>query len=72
MRKRRLIKLLQQLRREAGFTQVQLAERLGVSQSYVSKYEAGERRLDLLELEDICGVLGISLKRLVARYLESR
>jgi transcriptional regulator with XRE-family HTH domain len=37
------------MRRGKGVTQVQLANRLGLPQSYVSKYESGERRLDLIE-----------------------
>ena len=48
-----LQKLLRDIRREAGLSQQQLAARLGVSQSFVSKYEAGERRLDVLELRHI-------------------
>ena len=50
--------------------QVDLADRLGQPQSYVSKYEAGERRLDLLELRQVCNVLGISLEAFIRR-LES-
>ena len=38
-----------ELRKEAGLTQVELAQRLGRPQSYVSKYERGERRLDVVE-----------------------
>ena len=50
--------------------QVDLADRLGQPQSYVSKYESGERRLDLLELRQVCNVLGISLEAFIRR-LES-
>jgi len=38
-----------------------MAGRLGVPQSFVSKYETGERRLDLEEVQAICRVLGLSL-----------
>ncbi len=38
-----------------------LAEILGVSQSFVTKYESGERRLDLIQLRHICTALGIKL-----------
>jgi DNA-binding XRE family transcriptional regulator len=41
----RLCSLLRELRHEACLTQVQVAARLGVPQSFVSKYESGERRL---------------------------
>lgn len=38
-----------------------MAGRLGVPQSFVSKYETGERRLDVEEVQPICRVLGLSL-----------
>ena len=62
--------LLRAVRQEAGLRQTDLAARLGQPQSYVSKYESGERRLDLLELREICDVVGISLETFVKR-LES-
>ena len=49
--------LLSQLRRRKGLTQAALANLLGVPQSYVSKYELGERRIDLLETLEICRAL---------------
>ena len=67
---RTLLALLRAARREAGMRQVDLADRLRRPQSYVSKYESGERRLDLLELRQICNALGISLEAFV-RKLES-
>ncbi|TGK22329.1 XRE family transcriptional regulator [Leptospira fluminis] len=42
-------KLLKKARKEAGFTQVEVAETLGEPQSYVSKIEAGDRRIDVIE-----------------------
>jgi transcriptional regulator with XRE-family HTH domain len=56
------------MRRQKGVTQVQLADRLGLPQSYVSKYESGERRLDLIELRTICVALGFKLRDLVERF----
>jgi transcriptional regulator with XRE-family HTH domain len=64
----RLQALLRQIRVEAGLTQINLAERLEQSQSFVSKYESGERRLDLLELRQICEAIGISLLELVRKF----
>lgn len=55
---------------EAGLTQVELADRLGVPQSFVSKCETGERRLDVLELRHVCTHLNTSLTAFV-RALES-
>ena len=63
-----LQRVLHVMRQEKGLTQVNLAQRLGRPQSYVSKYESGERKLDLPELEKICGVLGVGLETLVRRY----
>ena len=51
--------LLKEIRLEAGLRQVDLAELLGVPQSLVSKYETGERTLDIFELRNISQVLGI-------------
>ncbi len=50
--------------------QQDLAERLGVPQSYVSKFETGERRLDVLELRQVCGALGLPLGTFVQRLEE--
>lgn len=62
-----LCALLRQLRREAGLTQVQVAERLGVPQSFVSKYESAERRLDLIEVRHVAEALGTTLGAVVAK-----
>lgn len=67
-----LQKLLRQIRQEAGLRQIDLAKRLEQPQSYVSKYESGERRLDLLELLQICEALGIPLSKFVRRFEDSR
>ena len=71
MKKARLAALLRQIRQDANLTQLQVAEKIGQTQSYVSKYENGEQRLDLIELEAVCKVVGISLTDFVERYLES-
>lgn len=42
------------IRKEAGLTQAQLATGLNKPQSYVSKYESGERKLTFWEVRDIC------------------
>lgn len=60
-----LLKLLKKIRIEAGLRQVDLAKKLKVPQSMISKYEVGERRIDLLELREICAVLGVSLVEVV-------
>lgn len=55
-----------ELRKEAGLTQVELAQRLGRPQSYVSKYERGERRLDVVEFLAVAHALGTDAAGLVA------
>jgi len=52
-------------------TQTDLAHALGKPQSYVSKYESGERRLDIVELDDVCRALGVPLPRIIHRYEEA-
>ncbi len=71
MKKNRLAALLRQIRLDSNLTQFQLAEKIGQAQSYVSKYENGEQRLDLIELEAVCKAMDISLIAFVERYLES-
>jgi ribosome-binding protein aMBF1 (putative translation factor) len=63
-----LLSLLRQARVEAGMRQEDLARSLAMPQSVVSKFESGERRLDLLELRDVCQALGISLVEFVSRF----
>jgi len=61
-----LCALLRQLRRAAGLTQAEVAERLNVPQSFVSKYESGERRLDVIELRHVAEALGATLEKVVS------
>lgn len=59
------------MRIEASLTQVDLARKLDRPQSFVSKYESGERRLDLVELRQICHAMRISLPEFVRRFERS-
>ena len=61
----------QELRRSKGFTQAQLADKVGADQSDISKIERGERRLDVVELIYICNALGVSAQEFIAN-LEAR
>ena len=63
-----LLQLLRKIREEAGLRQLDVATRLDQPQSFVSKYESGERRLDLLELESVCSACGVELVEFVRRY----
>jgi len=62
--------ILRDARIAAGLTQAELAQDLGAGQSFVSKYESGERRLDLAEVRRIAIALNSSLPEVVSK-LES-
>ncbi len=53
-RQKQLQESLRELRESAGLTQDELALKLDRPQSFVSKIESGERRVDIVELEEIC------------------
>jgi transcriptional regulator with XRE-family HTH domain len=56
---------LKKARLEAGLTQIQLARKLGETQTFVSKCERGERRIDVIELGTFCRAFGLSLKQFI-------
>jgi transcriptional regulator with XRE-family HTH domain len=60
-----LISLLVAAREKAGLTQQQLADRLDRHQSFVAKYEGGERRIDVIEFLAIARALEADAARLV-------
>lgn len=64
----RLRGLLRDVRVSAGLRQVDVAERLGKTQSYVSKYESGERRLTFVEVRDVCIAVGVPLVEFAKRF----
>jgi transcriptional regulator with XRE-family HTH domain len=64
-----LVTLLRELRIEAGLTQTELAARIEKDQTLVSRFESGERRLDVLEIREVCLTLGITFEEF-ARRLE--
>jgi len=57
-RYRAFLERLKRARLDAGLTQVELAARLGRKQTWVSKCELGERRVDFVELEDVAAACG--------------
>ena len=65
------LELLRNVREEAGLRQIDVAQRLSQPQSFVSKYESGERRLDLLELELVCEACETDVLQFVTRYRAS-
>jgi transcriptional regulator with XRE-family HTH domain len=66
-RYREFLTALRQARTEQSVTQAQLAKRLRVTQSWVSKIERGARRMDVVELELWCKALGLSLGEFLER-----
>jgi transcriptional regulator with XRE-family HTH domain len=71
-RYRALLRLLRQRREAQGFTQAVLAERLKRPQQFVSKFEGGERRLDVIEFMDIARALGLDWSEALAEVDKPR
>lgn len=65
-RYKRLLHALKNARVAAGLTQAEAAERLKKPQSFVSKCEAGERRIDVIELLEYCRIYNISAEYILA------
>ena len=63
--------LLRDLRKKQGVRQQELAERLGRPQSYVSKYEGGERNIDLVELIDVAKALDLDPAVVISELVSS-
>lgn len=57
-RYREMLGRLREARRAAGLTQVEAAARLGVPQTFISRVELGERRIDPLELQEFADLYG--------------
>jgi transcriptional regulator with XRE-family HTH domain len=64
-----LIELLVAAREKAGLTQQQLADRLDRHQSFVAKYEGGERRIDVIEFVAIARALEADVPRMVRELM---
>ncbi len=71
-RYRRLRTRLREARRSAGLTQVEAATRLGQTQQFVSRCEAGDRRIDALDLADFSDLYGRSVEWLLDRKSRRR
>lgn len=63
-----LVGLLRAERESAEITQIDLATLIGTDQSFVSKYERCERRLDMIEVRQVCVALGITLEKFVRSF----
>lgn len=56
-----MIAMLRELREQKQLTQKGLADKIGSDQTFISKIEIGERRVDIIELKYICEALDIEL-----------
>jgi transcriptional regulator with XRE-family HTH domain len=65
---KRLRELLVEARQRADLTQAELSARLKRPQSFVSKYERGERRLDVIEFGYIARAIGLDPVRFLAKF----
>lgn len=61
----RFLEVLRQARIESGLTQTDAARLLGKPQSFIAKCEQGERRVDVVELLELCRIYGVSLSEFV-------
>lgn len=63
-----LLTLIKKYRKDSGLTQVNCSKALGRPQSFMSDIETGSRRLDVVQLRDLCKVLGIGLQNLITEF----
>ncbi|HEF4758052.1 TPA: helix-turn-helix transcriptional regulator [Pseudomonas putida] len=66
-----LLNLLRKYRKAAGLTQVDCSKALSRPQSFMSDVENGTRRLDIVQLHDLCKVLRVSLVELILEFEKS-
>ncbi|BBU64364.1 transcriptional regulator (plasmid) [Methylosinus sp. C49] len=64
------LELMIAARERAGLTQEGLAERIGRTQSFVSKYERGERRLDVVEFAEFVRAMDLDPSAVFAQFLQ--
>ena len=68
----RFIALLAATRKAANIRQESLAKKLGKPQSFIAKYEGGERRIDVLEFIAICRALNADPVKLLRSYMAGK
>jgi transcriptional regulator with XRE-family HTH domain len=65
----RFVELLVAVRHKAGIRQQALAKKLGRPQSFIAKYEGGERRIDVVEFVEIARALGAEPVKLFQKFV---
>jgi len=63
----KLLAALREARKEAGLTQTEVARHFDAHPPFISKIESGERRLDVVELAELCRIYGLKLRILLKR-----
>ncbi len=63
------VKIIKMARLKSEMTQVELAKKLKVQQSFISKYENNERKLDVLEFIKICQIISIRPTDIIREFL---
>jgi len=61
LRYQQMLTALRAARKQAGLTQTQVGKKFRAHASFVSKIESGERRIDVIELDEFCRIYGVSL-----------
>jgi transcriptional regulator with XRE-family HTH domain len=69
-RHQRLVELLVAARKQAGIRQAELARRVGKTQTFVARFEAGQRRIDTIEFLALCEIIGIDPLNVVRNLLK--
>ena len=69
-RHKKLIAEVTEARKAAGFSQRELSAKLKRSPSYISKFEAGERRLEVCEFLEVCDAIGEDAQALIGRVVK--
>jgi transcriptional regulator with XRE-family HTH domain len=72
MKHKRLIAELRAAREAAGLSQRELSAKLRRSDSYISKFEAGERRLEVCEFLDVCAAIKVDARDLIGRVMHGK
>ena len=63
---RAILRKLKKARKKSGFTQTEIAKKLGNPQSFISKIENGDRRLDVIELKRLANLYKVDIKELLS------